>query len=297
LNRTQADLLVLAAAFIWGFAFYFQKTAMAHVGPLTFTGTRAVIAALVLLPFALRENRNATTPINALFPSALFGGLAFFVGGVLQQQGLITATVTNTSFLTALYVIFAPFLLWLINGERPGPRVLFATLLAFAGIWALGGGTIGGLSTGDLLVAASSAFWALYMVFTKMSSSALRPLGYTCASFITIGALSIPPAMMIEHPTPEMMLNAAPALLFVGVLSSALTFALLSLGVRHMPGTRASVLLSTEVLFAAAAGYLLLDERLTVVSWIGAGLMLCAFIVVQTTPAPQRVTAETRAQH
>ncbi|NJM29942.1 MAG: hypothetical protein HC855_07390 [Rhizobiales bacterium] len=41
MTRSQADLLVLLAAFIWGLAFYFQKTAMDHVGPLLFLGLRS----------------------------------------------------------------------------------------------------------------------------------------------------------------------------------------------------------------------------------------------------------------
>ena len=76
-------------------------------------------------------------------PFALLGGVVFFTAAALQQVGIVTATVTNTSFLTALYVVVTPFLLWLLRHERPGPRVWLASGLAFIGIWALGGGAIG----------------------------------------------------------------------------------------------------------------------------------------------------------
>ena len=48
-----ADALVLLAALIWGVAFYFQKTAMLHLGPFLFLGLRATIAAVALAPFAV----------------------------------------------------------------------------------------------------------------------------------------------------------------------------------------------------------------------------------------------------
>ena len=45
MTRLQADLLLVFAALIWGTAFYFQKVAMAHIGPFLFLGLRALIAA------------------------------------------------------------------------------------------------------------------------------------------------------------------------------------------------------------------------------------------------------------
>jgi len=288
LNRFKADLLVLAAALIWGVAFYFQKVAMDHVGPFLFTGSRAVIAALVLAPFALRERRNGPAEPLSLFPIAIFGGLAFTAAGVLQQAGITTATVTNTSFLTALYVVLTPFLLWLIRSERPGLRVWIAAIVAFFGIWALGGGTLDGFSRGDWLVAACAIFWALYMVATSASSKAARPLQYTCYSFATVALICLPVSLLTEQPSFQSLADAAVPMLYVGILSSALTFALLSVSVQHIPAARASILLSTETLFAAAAGFLLLGERLSLIGWMGAALVFAAILLIQTEPKPQK---------
>jgi drug/metabolite transporter (DMT)-like permease len=103
MTRLQADLLLLLGAAIWGYAFVFQKTAMEHVGPYTFIAARSIVAALALAPLAWRETRAAggTLP-PGLSRIALIAGAAFFLGAALQQFGLLTATVTNTGFLTAL---------------------------------------------------------------------------------------------------------------------------------------------------------------------------------------------------
>jgi hypothetical protein len=50
MTRTKAAWLPLLAAALWGFAFLFQKSAMSHVGPLTFIGARGVVASLALAP-------------------------------------------------------------------------------------------------------------------------------------------------------------------------------------------------------------------------------------------------------
>jgi drug/metabolite transporter (DMT)-like permease len=281
-SRARADALVLSAALIWGFAFYFQKIAMADVGPFQFTGIRAVIAAGVLAPFAMLENRKAATPVQSLFPVAVYGGMAFAMGGLLQQQGLITATVTNTSFLTALYVVLTPFHLWLLRGEKPSLRIWCAAGLAFAGVWALGGGALQGFSNGDWLVAASALFWSFYMVATSASSLAARPMGYTCLSFATIAVITVPASVWFETYDQGALWRAMPALLYVGVLSSALTFALLSVALRHIAGARVAILLATETVFAAATGYVLLHERLTMLGWIGAALALAAVVLIKS---------------
>jgi len=111
MTRIRADLLLFACAAIWGFAFLFQKSAMDHIGPFTFVGTRALLAAMVLAPLAYIEHRRSIVPVTASYLwTGLFAGLAFVTGAVLQQAGLITASVTNTAFLTALYVVITPFI-------------------------------------------------------------------------------------------------------------------------------------------------------------------------------------------
>ena len=65
MTRTKADLLVLFAALIWGVAFYFQKSAMSHIGPLLFLGLRAILAAAALFG-GLEDELHAAAQRGAL---------------------------------------------------------------------------------------------------------------------------------------------------------------------------------------------------------------------------------------
>ena len=282
MTRAKADLLVLFAALIWGVAFYFQKSAMSHIGPFLFLGLRSILAAAALLPFALREWQASPPSSRSIRPFALLGGVLFFIGGALQQAGIVTATVTNTSFLTALYVVVTPFLLWLLRHERPGPRIWLASCLAFIGIWALGGGAIGAFSPGDMLIAAASIAWSLYMVITSASGKLAKPMQYTFIHFLVVAALALTCAGYFEKIEGAAIMAAAGPLLYVGILASAFTFGLMAIIVRHIPASRAAILLSTEVLLGAAAGFIMLDERLSPIGWAGAALMFCAILMIQT---------------
>lgn len=279
--RQAANLLVLFAAFLWGLSFYFQKEAMSHVGPLLFTGLRGAIAALALLPFVWREYRASTGAATAIIRYGLLGGLIFVMAGGLQQAGMITATLTNTAFLTALYVVVTPFLLWLIRGEQPGVIVWGAAGVAFIGIWLLGGGTLGAFSTGDMLIAASSLFWSLFMVVTSAAGKLGKPLQYTFVQFVTVALVSLPLAGGFEQISGTAIVAAAPSLLFVGAIASALTYTLMANVVRYIEASRAAILLSTEVLFAAALGYVLLGERLGALNWLGAAVLFAAVLMIQ----------------
>src|ERR1700704_1737883 len=105
MTRIQANLVLLLAAAIWGGGFVAQSTAMQAIGPFWFIGLRFAVATVVVLPFVWLEARKAAAPLTrSNMQSFLFIGLALFGGAATQQIGLQTTTVTNSSFITGLYV-------------------------------------------------------------------------------------------------------------------------------------------------------------------------------------------------
>lgn len=282
MSRLHADLALLLAAVIWGVGFVFQKSAMSHIGPLTFLAVRGIVAALALLPLAIREAREQEGNGGLRFlPIAVWGGTAFFIGGWLQQSGLITATVTNTGFLTALYVVITPLIAWAWSGRRPSPLVWPAVVLSAVGTWLLGGGTLSSFSTGDMLVALSAVLWAFHVVITGRAAQFCRPIGFTAAQFAFVAALAGSGALLFETVTIAGLTAAWKDIAYVGLLSSALTFTLLTVALQHTPPSEAAVIVSTEVLFAAFAAYLLLNEHLSAIGWVGAAMILSGMLLVQ----------------
>ena len=282
MTRLRADLLLLVAAALWGIAFYFQKEAMAHVGVFTFIAARCALAVLALSPLALIEHGRASSPLQpAAIRTAAWGALAFLLAAGLQQEAITTATVTNTGFLTALYVVFTPLVAWVVTRRAPAPLVWPAIALSFLGIWLLGGGTLGGLSPGDQLAALCAVFWAVHVVVTGLASRFDRPFGYTCLQFAFVALAAGLVAAAFETPTLAGLKNAAADILYVGLVATALTFTILVIALRHTTAAEAMVLLAAESLFSAAAGAAFLGERLSLVSWTGAGLIVAAVLLVQ----------------
>jgi drug/metabolite transporter (DMT)-like permease len=285
MRRLQSDLILLFSAAIWGLTFLFQKSALHHVEPLTFVAARCALAALALAPLAARERNSAGAPAETGFlTTAVGGGIAFFLAAWLQQAGLETATVTNTAFLTALYVVLTPFLSWALTGKTPARVVWAAAGLSAVGTWLLGGAGIGAFERGDLLVAASAVFWAAHVVITGQAAWLSRPIGFTCLQFAVVSALAGSSAALFEDISLTGLVAAARDIIFVGLLSTALTFTLLTVALKHTPAAEAAVIVSLETVFAATAGYLALGERLTGAGWVGAGLILLAVLTIQLAP-------------
>ena len=286
MRRAHANLLLVLAAVVWGVAFVFQKTAMDHIGPLLFVAARSTVAALALAPLALREARHATDHFApGLFSIAALGGGMFFLGAIIQQVGIITASVTNTGFLTALYVVITPFLVWLVMRRAPTWVVWPAVAMSFIGIWLLGGGTIGSFAHGDLLVAISAFFWAAHVVVVAQATRYARPVTFSAIQFAVVALLGLTGAIMFEPISFSALAAAWLEIAYVGLLSSALTFTLLAIALQHTPPTEAAIIVSSETLFAALAAYLVLGERLSLVGWCGAGLILAAVLLVQAGPS------------
>lgn len=282
MTRTQANLLLLACAAVWGVAFVFQKRAMAHLGPFWFIALRTLVAMAVLSPLVWRENRAATKRGSGrLLRSCWWAGLAFFGGSSLQQTGLITSTATNAGFITALYVVVTPFLAWLMMRHRPRAPVWAAVALAFLGAWLLGGGSLSMFTRGDGLIALSAVMWAFHVVLVGLGATEGRAATFTAGQFGVVASLALGAALGFETFDPVAIQRAAVDLLYVGVLSSALTFTLLTVALRFTRPAEAAVLLSTESLFAALGAYVLLGERLTVTGWTGAAMLFGASLLVQ----------------
>ena len=136
-----------------------------------------------------------------------------------------------------------------------------------------------------MLIAISAFFWAAHVVAVSHATRFARPVTFTAIQFAIVGALGLAGAILFEPISLTAIAAAWREIAYVGLLSSALTFTLLAIAVKYTPPTEAAIIVSSETLFSALAAYLVLGERLSLVGWCGAGLILGAVLLVQTGPA------------
>jgi len=263
---------------------------MAHMGPLTFSGTRFLLGGVALLPFALIElRRKAVRPSQftpRLWLQIAVLCAAFFCGSILQQYGLAQTSVTNSGFLTALYVLFVPLIAFVVIRAKPHPIIYLGAPLALVGIFYLNGGRLEAFNFGDMLVVASALFWGghVFMLGLLTRQTGL-PIALSAITVLSVGVVCLAAAFAFEVPDLQGILDGWVQILYVGLMSTAIAFTLQAIGQQHVPSANAAIILSAESLFAALGGALLLGERLPLVGYAGAALIFCAIILVEAVPA------------
>jgi len=288
-NRIQANLLLLVIALIWGSAFVAQAHGMADVGPMLFTGVRFLIGAAVVAPLAWLEWRSLGRQGRPLLRADFgkIGGLGFLMllGAAMQQIGIVSTSVTNAGFLTALYVPLVPLLSWLLLRHLPHWSVWPGALACLIGAFLLSGAHELNIGTGDLWVIASAIPWAVHVLMVgRVADRMAAPFLVACGQFFVCGLIALLWALAMEPVSLAGLQAAAGPILYTGVLSVGVAFTAQVVAQRYAQASDAAIILSAETLFAAVFGYLLMGDRLAPAGLLGCGLILISMLAVQLLP-------------
>jgi len=277
-------MLLLVAAAVWGFAFVAQRVGMRHVGPLTFNGVRFALGAaalLPLLPWARRNARSGSPGDRGLvLKGGLLAGVVLFLGATLQQYGVVYTTAGKAGFITGLYVVFVP-VLGLLFGLKTSRVVWLGALAAAVGLYLLSARGIAGIDPGDGLVLVSAVFWAIHVLVIGRLSHRVAPVELAIAQFTVVSVLSLVGAVLFETIALETLRAAALPILYAGLMSVGVAYTLQVVGQRRAKPAHAAIILSSESVFAALGGWLVLGEGLSARGLAGCALMLVGILLAQ----------------
>jgi drug/metabolite transporter (DMT)-like permease len=275
--RLKADLTLLFVTVIWGSAFAVMRVAAAHGTIFYLNGLRFLLGAALLLPFS--KPRRLFTRANILL--VCLGGFALFVAIGLQQAGLVTTTAGNAGFITSLYVVIVPLLLWLLWKNRPSILTVVAVLLAILGGYLLSTAGRFQIQAGDVLIFISTFFWAMHVIVVSRVHGRMEALPFAFGQFSVCAVLNLVTGLFMEHPSQADLLAVLPAILYTGLFSIAIGFTLQVVAQKHTPPNDAALIMSMEAVFAVLFGWLFLHEALLPVQIAGCILILAAVALVQ----------------
>lgn len=290
-KKYKADVLLFIAAVFWGCAFVAQRQGMEHVGPFIYTGIRFALGSCCLLPFVLRNRKNTgDLSIKQLLGWSAVAGTILFAAASLQQVGLVYTTAGKAGFITGLYVVCVPIigLLW---KQRPGWGCWIGTFLCAIGLYFLSIKSNFTFAPGDLLVLVSAVVWGLHVVVIGLVSPKTNPIMLACMQFAVCSVWGLIFGFAKEGITIENLSLAMWPILYGGVVSVGIAFSLQVVAQKDAPAAHAAIIMSLEAVFAALAGWLVLNEVLTLRAGFGCALMLGGMLVAQL--AGQREQAST----
>ncbi len=283
----RADFLMLITAMIWGTAFVAQRIGMDNIGPFLFTGLRFALGALALLPLVIYQGRTAARHEPFLQRGLILGGLsmglALTLGINLQQVGLLFTSVTNSGFITGLYVIVVP-LLGLAIGHKTGLGTWLGAFLAVAGMALLSIGEDFTVASGDWIQLAGAFVWGVHVLLVSFFVSRHDAIRLAFLQFATCAVVSLLLALIFEDINPASIWLAGPALIYGGLFAVAVGYTLQVVAQKHAIASHAAIILSLEAVFAAIAGALFLEESLTLRGFMGCVLMFIGMLAAQLWP-------------
>jgi len=301
--------MLLLTAFIWGFGFVAQKLSTIYVGPLTFMAVRSFIAAAALFLCAIlfRSYQSLRHPIESrplfsafsqwkpLLLGSIFCGAMLCCGNVLQQAGIAYTTAGKTGFISVLYIVIVP-MLGILFKKKVNGFVWIAVIVAAIGVYLLCMNEKLTIGRGDILILISAAAFSFDILLIDYFAPRVDGLWLSCLQFIVVGIICMPLAVIYENPTFASIYACLLPILYVAVFCSAIAYTLEIFAQRSIGPAIASLLLSLEAVFAALAGWLILDEIMSPRELAGSGLMIIAIFLSQLPELRQKRRIENKKE-
>ena len=275
---------LLGATVIWGSAFIAQSVGMDKIGPFTFQAVRCFLAVVFLFPASALFSKGKpfwkswADPV--LWRSGIICGLALFAASSLQQIGLVYTDAGKAGFLTAMYIVFVPFL-GLFVGQKPGRNALLSLIPAIVGLYLLSCTSVSGINKGDVLLLLCAVAFSVQILLIDRHCAGLDGLKLNCIQALVVAVLSVPWALLTETVDASRIASCWLPLGYAGVLSMGVAYTLQIVGQKRVAPSAAALLMSLESVFAALFGWLLLHETMTRAEELGCVLVFAAVIISQ----------------
>jgi drug/metabolite transporter (DMT)-like permease len=274
----RALLALVVVTAVWGVTFVQVKDALELYPLFAFLAVRFAIASLTLAPAAATRLRGAGWK-----PAAFLGSL-LALGYALQTAGLERTTVSSAGFITGLYVVFTPIFAYALFRLRVDRVVVVGVALAVVGL-ALLSGVGAGDPVGDALVLAGSAAFSLQIVLMERYARRYDVVAFTFVEMVAafVGFTVVAVALgQIEVPRGA---TVWAALLVTGIFASALGFLVQTWAQSRMSAARTALAFAMEPVWTAIFGFWLAGDRLGVVGWTGAALIMAGIVVAEPAAA------------
>ena len=274
-SRNMLYLAMLATAAIWGGSFVVMKDSLEKQDVFSFLASRFILASLLMFmyrPTALR-GLSKKFVLRGILAGTLLGS-----GYIFQTFGLTNTTVSNTGFITGLYLVFTP-LISLIVLRRHVIRIQWlAVLLAFIGLFLISYNGVS-IGRGETLVLISAILYGAHFVALGEWSDGGNTYALTLIQIATLGVMAslftIKDGFQLP-PDSSVWL----AVLFTAFFATFLAFLVQTKAQSVMSATAASVLLATETPFAVIFGLYFNSDPLTLKIITGGILVMVAMGLV-----------------
>ncbi len=275
-SRGRAELYLFLVTFVWGSTFIITKDLLQTVPPFAYIAIRFLSGSALFAAFVfpkLRSWDKRTIRHGGILGFLLFTGFAF------QTIGLQTTTASKSAFITGLMVVFTPMWQVLLERRMPKPGSIVGVVLVTIGLYFLTSPTGGGIALGDVLTIGCAAMFGLYIVYIDIftQEDSIEKLAF--AQFLTAGVLGAALALVVEPQHFVVSTMGALQLAYLTLFATVIALYVQTRYQRYSTPTRSAIIFSVEPVLAAIFAYIIAQEILGSIGWLGGGLILAGLLI------------------
>jgi len=288
-----AWLAIVLTTMFWATSLIFAKIVFDEVTPITFVALRYTLACPVLIAFMamLGNKKRPRASIRANWRVILATGLTGpFLNQILQYIGLDLTTAGDAILLLNLSPVFAVILAAPILNEAITTEKVSGLVLATLGATMIVMNTAPGDPSftplrvlGNIVVIASTFFFALNGIIGKIGVGSIDSLSFTFYSTLSAVPFLWITASILEDVT--VMLHLSPIawllILWVGVVNTAIGFALYYESLNHIEASKVQIALNLIAVWGVTMSVFVLGESATVLQLLGGALTVVGVILAQ----------------
>ena len=287
---------LLVATFVWGLTPTLGKILSTLEAPFIITFGRFFFACVWLFAILLLRRKGQLVGREFLGTFLLLGLTGIFLHNVLMYEGLEYISASMASLIFAFIVVQVAIIDSIINKKIPHKKSIVGMFFSVIGILIVV--TDGQIVTlpreelgwGAVLIFGSAFSWAVYTVVSRKALRTYSPLIVTTYAS-GVGLMLVAPFPIAYIEKSIQIFSDAQSLLFLiflGVVSSAITFIWHQQALEKIGALSTSIYLNLVPIFGILSAAIILGENLNEFIIVGGVLVLLGIILVNTASSVDR---------
>ncbi|MBL8175402.1 MAG: DMT family transporter [Bryobacterales bacterium] len=283
--RTRGELALIAVTLVWGASFVLVKNTLEHISTWLFLALRFTVAAVCLGLFFGKRAAAGEGARGVALTGGLWAGLCLAAGFCFQTFGLRYTTPSKSAFITGLTSALVPFLAFLVYRKAPHPSEAMGVAAATVGLGLLTmpAGALG-IGYGDAISLCCTVAYAGHILLIGRYSPKAPFELLSLTQLAVTAAVCWAMAGFAEAPYGGMQPRVVGAVLFTGILCTAIPFTVQTWAQQHTTATRTALIFAFEPVSAVITSYAVLGETLSGRGALGALLILAGVLTVELKP-------------
>lgn len=283
MNLIQKGIIAgLLASSIWGGMYVVSKVVLEVIPALTLVSIRMFVAFVALLIFLRLTKRDWRLPRRAWGVVLAMGLVGYALSISAQFIGTDLAGAAMGSLITTAAPLVTVALAALLRLEQVPLSAWLGMGIALLGVWVLSGSGEASLA-GILWLLLAAVTWGILGLIGGQGVRQFDPALLTAWASLVGGVvlLAFVPSELSRHPIGELTMGIGLGVLYLGMVSTAVAFALWVYAVANAGSVLSGLAFFAQPLVGGLLGWALLGEQLGWGFLLGAGLLFVGALIAR----------------